>query len=89
MITEERPPAVRVTMNGGESLTFENPEMVNDSLVGFTDSGVVRAAPADFSLLEIRHFSIVKTAALVASHFAVIAGFVAVVIWVQPHYRGF
>ena len=86
LILEERPSLLRATMNGGESVTIDSPAIVNDSVVGLTDSGIVRAGTADFSLVEVPRFSFMKTTALIGSHLLAIAGFVAFVISVQPHY---
>lgn len=87
-IAQVRPPAVRITAKG-ETITFRNPTMINDSIVGFDDLGAIWADPQDVTLFEVRSFSSVKTAALFISHAAVVVGFVSVVIWIQPHYSGF
>ena len=80
---------MRVTSNGGVVVTLEDPSMANDSISGTTEFGPVRMAARDLRLLEVQHVSVVKTVGFVAFQAAVMAGFVALFILVQPHFNGF
>jgi len=87
-IEEREPENVRVQMREGPKIAFENPEISNDSIVGFTGEGQGRLALSEVTELEIRRFSGVKTGGFVTIQFSLVAAFLAVVIYAQPHYRG-
>lgn len=80
---------MRVTSNGGAVFTLENPSMINDSIAGTTEFGPARMAGRDLRMLEVEHFSFVKSFGFVALNAGVIAAFMALFIKVQPHYEGF
>ncbi len=61
LIPVERPSSVRATLRSGATVTLENPIVRNDSILGVTDAGVVAVASEDLGLLEVRHFSVLKT----------------------------
>ena len=87
-IEEREPENVRVQMREGPKIAFENPELSNDSSVGFTGEGQGRLALSEVTELEIRRFSGVKTGGFVTTQLSLVAAFLAVVIYAQPHYRG-
>ena len=87
-IEEQRPADVRVQMRDGPKIMFENPEISNDSIVGFTGEGQGQLALSEVTELEVRRFSGVRTGGFVTIQFSLLAAFLAVVIYAQPHYRG-
>ncbi len=58
LIPVEQPSSVRATTRSGARVTLENPTMRNDSILGYTDSGVVGVASEDVGLFEVRRTSI-------------------------------
>jgi hypothetical protein len=86
---EDQPSAMRVTSNGGAVFTLENPSMINDSIAGTTEFGPARMAGQDLRLLEVERFNVPKSVGFVAMNALVVAGFIALIIKVQPHYEGF
>ena len=87
-IEEQRPEYVRVQMRDGPKISFENPEISSDTIVGFTGEGSGQLALSEITELEIRRFSGVKTGGFVTLQFSLLSAFLAVVIYAQPHYRG-
>ena len=82
LISEEGPSSVRVTLSSGQVITFQNPLMINDSIVGMTESGLAGTASRDLRLLEVRRFSAGRTIGLVGLTAAAVAavGFIALFI---------
>jgi uncharacterized membrane protein len=71
---------------------LERPSVVGDSILATPGGGsasAASAATADVALLEVRHLSLPKTLALFVAHASGVITFVAFVIDLQPHYRGF
>ena len=78
---DEHPSSVRVTLTNGDTVTILRPSTRNDSIVGLgdadgtTDTTAVGVALQDVGLVEVRRFSILKTAGLVvASYGSIIVG---------------
>jgi len=88
LIAEQRPDAVRITLVDSSVVTFERPTIVADSIGGFTRTGNVRAAVEDVRTLEVRRASVPKSLAFIVFHAAAVVSFVAIIVWLQPHYRG-
>lgn len=88
VIRDEQPLTVRLTSRDGSRMDVRNPSFSNDSIVGFTDSGLVRAASSEVELLEVSRFNFLKTGIAVVTHAGIIVGFIAAVIRIQPHYYG-
>ena len=72
VIADERPPAVRVTVAGGVTMTLQDPMIVNDSIVSAASSneaGTVFAQPrpgvamGDVEAVEVARFSTWRTVA--------------------------
>jgi hypothetical protein len=80
---------VRVTFSDASVVTFERPSIVADSIQGSTASGDVRRSVADVRGLEVRRSSVAKTGAFFVLQAAAVVSFIALVVHVQPHYRGF
>lgn len=78
--------SVRVTSTGGAVITVLYPRMVNDSIAGSTEFGPIRMDTEDLRLVEVQRVSLFKSLGFVTINAAVIAGFVALFIHVQPHY---
>jgi hypothetical protein len=89
LLSEERPPAVRVTSTGGEVFTLQEPHILNDSIARSTAFGPVGMAARDLRLLEVRSFSVAKSVGFITLNALTIAGFMALFIKAQPHYYGF
>lgn len=88
-IAAERPHVVRLTRTNGSMVTLERPSVVGDSILGAAGGAAARAATADVKTLEVRYTSVPKTLALLVAHASAVVTFVAFVIDLQPHYRGF
>jgi hypothetical protein len=88
LIAERRPDAIRVTLADSSVVTFERPTIDADSIRGLTPTGNVRAPVEDVRSLEVRRTSVPKSVAFVVSKVAAIVTFVAIIVYVQPHYRG-
>ena len=84
--SDERPTSMRVTSTGGAVVTVQGPSLINDSITGSTEFGPVRMDRRDLRLLEVRRVSVLKSVGFATINAAVIAGFVALFIHVQPHY---
>ena len=89
LIAEERPVEVRVTLADDRVVTLERPSIVSDSIRGLTPDGTVRAAIADVQAVEVRRTSLPKSLAFVVFHVAAVVSVIAVIVDLQPHYRGF
>lgn len=88
-IDMERPQLVRATLEGGRTVTLAQPSMLADTIVGMTDLGLGRAPTLELRSLEVQRTSVPKTLALIVTHVAVVVTAIAIIIDVQPHYRGF
>ena len=89
LIADQRPAEVRVTLADESVVTIERPSIVSDTIRGLTASENVRAAIEDVRTLEVRRTSVPKSMALVVLHVAAVVSLIALVVHVQPHYRGF
>ena len=82
----ERPGTLRVTLSDGQTLTFSQPTLVSDTIVGSSEAGTQRAAVAEVRMLEVRRTSLPKTFGLVVAHAATILTAIVLIIDAQPHY---
>jgi len=89
LIAQERPDVVRVTLADSSVVTLQRPAMVADSIRGSTPEGFVRASVEDVRTLEVRRTSVPKTLSFFVFQAAAIVTFIAVIVDLQPHYRGF
>ena len=89
LIADGRPAEVRVTLADESVVTIERPSIVSDTIRGLSASGNVRAAIEDVRTLEVRRSSVPKSMAFVILHVAAVVSFIAIVVDLQPHYRGF
>ncbi len=64
LIPIERPSSVRANLRSGAIVILENPTVLNGSLYGDTDAGVVRVPLEDLGFLEVRYLSRTKTIGL-------------------------
>ena len=78
---DEHPSSARVTLTNGDTVTILRPSTRNDSIVGLggadetTDTTAVGVALQDVGLVEVRRFSVLKTAGLVvASYGSIVVG---------------
>lgn len=83
---EERPGTLRVTLADGDTLTFSQPTLVSDTIVGSAESGTQRAAVAEVRMLEVRRTSLPKTLGLVVAHASALLTAIVLIIDAQPHY---
>ena len=89
LLTEERPGTLRVTLADGGTLTFSEPMLVSDTIVGSSEAGTQRAAVAEVRTLEVRRTSLPRTLGLLVAHAAAVVTAIVLIIDAQPHYRGF
>jgi len=89
VIDQERPAHVRATLDDGRVLTLAQPTVVADTLFGNTGAGLERVPTAHVRALEVERGSVPKTLALIVTHVSVVLSVIAIIIDVQPHYRGF
>jgi hypothetical protein len=89
LIADEGPTEIRVTFADERVVTIERPSIVSDSIRGLTREGTVRAAIDDVRSLEVRRSSFPKSLAFVVFHVAAVVSFIAIIVDLQPHYRGF
>ena len=57
LIPAQMPSSVRATLSNGETYTFDDPTMRNDTIFGVTDVGVTGVAAEDVALFEVSRFS--------------------------------
>ena len=80
---------MRVTLADGSRMTMVTHELRPDSLIGtMASGGPVRAAVGDVQTLEVQRFSLPRTASLVVTHASALVTVIALIVHVQPHYRG-
>jgi hypothetical protein len=89
LLAEERPEVLRVTLEDGGTVTFMQPRLVSDTIVGTSEAGTERAPLGRVRLLEVRRSSLPKTLGLVVTHAAIVVTSIVLIINAQPHYRGF
>ena len=89
LIEGERPRVVRATLDDGRVLTLTQPVIVSDTIVGTTLLGLERAPMSQLRSLEVRRTSVPRTLALIVTHVSAVVTAIAVIIEIQPHYRGF
>jgi hypothetical protein len=68
---------VRANLRSGAIVTLKNPTVLNGSLYGDTDDGVVRVPLEDLGSLEVRHLSVTKTLGLSFLGFSIVSAMVA------------
>ncbi len=61
LIPAQMPSSVRATLSNGETYTFDDPTMRNDTIFGVTDVGVTGVAAEDVALFEVSRFNTGET----------------------------
>jgi hypothetical protein len=80
---------VRLTLADGSQVILARPVVVADSIVGSGEVGsVVRAGAGDVRALEVRRLNLTRTASLVVTQASFILSMIALIVHLQPHYRG-
>jgi hypothetical protein len=82
------PDVVRIVRTDGTRATLEDPRIVADSIVGFEGFDPVRTALVDVESVELQRWSGPRTVGLIVAQASVVLHFVALIVHVQPHYRG-
>jgi hypothetical protein len=82
------PDVVRIVRTDGTRATLEDPRIVADSIVGFAGFDPVRTALVDVESVELQRWSGPRTVGLIVAQASVVLHFVALIVHVQPHYRG-
>jgi hypothetical protein len=86
---ENRPDIIRVELADGRRITMPRPVITADSIVGVVGFGsVIRTATADVRALEVQRYSLTRTFGLVLAHASAVVSVIALIVHVQPHYRG-
>ena len=87
---EGRATEARVTYNDGVVATLTSALAFTDTILGTSPSTglVVRTPAAAVRTLEVRRHSRTRTVSLLVAHASLVVSVIALVIHVQPHYRG-
>ena len=83
-----RPDVVRVMRGDGTQVTMSRPVITSDSIVGYDGFDPVGAALADVRSVEVQRWSAPRTAGLVVAQASLVLHVLALIVQVQPHYRG-
>lgn len=65
LIQEQDPNQVRVRRAGGETMTLQSPELVQDSVVGTSRGSRASLPLSDVEAIEVRRISVFRTTALI------------------------
>jgi hypothetical protein len=87
-IAEARPDAVRLVRTDGTRVTVSRPVISSDSIVGYDGFDPVGAALTDVRTIEVQRWSAPRTAGLVVAQASLVLHLFALIVQVQPHYRG-
>ena len=87
-IARAAPDVVRIVRADGTRATVSSPAIVSDSIVGFDGFDPVRTALSDVSSVEIQRWSVPRTAGFVVAQASLVLHLFALIVQVQPHYRG-
>jgi hypothetical protein len=82
------PDVARIVRTDGTRATVSDPRIVADSIVGFDGFDPVRTALVDVESVEVPRWSGPRTIGLIVAQASVVLHFVALIVHVQPHYRG-
>ena len=87
---EGRATEARLTDGDGSVTNLTSALAFSDTILGTSSTTglVVRTANSDVRTLEVRRHSLTRTASLLVAHASLVVGAIALVIHVQPHYRG-
>lgn len=89
MVTDGPRGSARVTLADGSRTTLWTHEIQRDSIIGTTAAGDdVRAAAGDVRSFEVPRLNATRTATLVVFHASALVSLIALIVHVQPHYRG-
>jgi hypothetical protein len=87
-IASAAPDVVRIVRTDGTRATVSDPRIVSDSIVGFDGFDPVRTALVDVESVELQRWSGPRTVGFIVAQASVVLHFVALIVHVQPHYRG-
>jgi hypothetical protein len=82
------PDVVRIVRNDGTRATVSDPRILADSIVGFDGFDPIRTALVDVESVELQRWNGPRTVGLIVAQASVVLHFVALIVHVQPHYRG-
>jgi hypothetical protein len=88
VISAAAPDIVRIVRTDGTRATVSDPAIVSDSIVGYDGFDPVRTALVDVESVELQRWSGPRTAGLIVAQASLVLHFVALIVHVQPHYRG-
>lgn len=79
----------RLTLMTDQQLTMTSALIRPDSIIGTSEFGeAVRVATSDVRSIEVHELSTTRTVGLLVTHASILVSAVALIIHVQPHYRG-
>jgi hypothetical protein len=82
------PDVVRLVRSDGTRVTVSDPEIVADSIVGYDGFDPVRTALTDVRSAELQRWSGPRTAGFIVAQASLVLHIFALIVQVQPHYRG-
>ena len=87
-MAEARLDVVRLVRVDGTQVTVSRPVITSDSIVGYDGYDPVGAALTDVRSLEVQRWSAARTAGFVVAQASLVLHLFALIVQVQPHYRG-
>ena len=88
VIAETRPDGVRIVRTDGTRIDISQPQVRADSIVGFDGFDPVGAPFSEVSSVEVPRWSVPRTTALIVAQASLVLHLFALIVQVQPHYRG-
>jgi len=87
---EGRASQARITLTDGTVTLLDGAVVVADTVLGTSpETGLLRRAPnGAIRTLEVRRVSKTRTVGLLVVHASLVISMIALVVHVQPHYRG-
>jgi hypothetical protein len=88
VIADSRPDGVRLVRTDGTRIDVSRPQVRADSIVGFDGFDPVGAPLSEVSSVEIPRWSVTRTTGLIVAQASLVLHLFALIVQLQPHYRG-